>query len=219
MKTLIILPVWFFTGLTWFLSRNAAVSKLHSPDEIGFSALIENFNTIPALVGKIILPVKMIALSSFESFSIITGWIVIAAIIFVIYKVYKKLQSDNKEVQDDKERKGLIFFKMYNIIFGLLWFALFLFPTLFIRIIYVEDFFDYAEHRAYLPMIGIILIIAQTLIIYKVKIKKPLVLAIFALIFIGFTYKSYTYKSAFVDRMAFWGHMTEMYPDKPRGAL
>lgn len=218
-KAVMSISAWVVLGGVWMWLRNSALSKLpnKNPDEIGFDAFIQNFNTIPALIGKIFLPYKMIALSSFETFSIITGWIVIIGIIAALYFTYKKLIASNRDIEDTKARKRIVNFKLFNIIFGLFWFIIFLVPTLFIRIQHVYDFFDYAEHRAYLPLLGILIIIAQMISINKINLKKPIAIAIFALFFVGFTYKSYTYKGAFQNRMTFWGHMTEMYPEKPRG--
>ena len=65
-----------------------------------------------------------------------------------------------------------------KVYFGFLWFLLLVFPTLLIRIIYVEDFFDYAEHRAYLVMIGLIIVILEILRANKVNFKKPIALSI-----------------------------------------
>lgn len=204
-KTLLVIPLWAFFGLIWYMMRKAAMSKIKSPDDIGFDALIKNFNSIPAMIGKIFIPHKMIALSSFESFSIITGWIFILAIVAAFFLLMKK--SDNK----DSLRNS------YKIIWGFAWFVILLFPTLMIRIQYVDDFFDYAEHRAYLPLFGIFIIVSQLLVYFKVDFKKTIPLVVGLLIFFIFGAKSFTYKDSFHDRISFWSRMTEMYPEKSRG--
>lgn len=204
-KALTVIPLWGLFGLIWYSLRKAAMSKIASPDEIGFDALIKNFNSIPAMIGKIFIPYKMIALSSFESFSIITGWIFILAIIAAFVILIKK--SEKK----DSYRNA------YKAIWGFAWFVILLFPTLMIRIQYVDDFFDYAEHRAYLPMFGIFIIVSQLLVYFKIDFKKAVPLTIGLLVFIVFGVKSYTYKDSFHDRIAFWSRMVETYPEKSRG--
>lgn len=181
----------------WFKMRADATKGIDNPDTIGMDAFFKNYPTIPALVGKIFLPVKMIALSSFEWFSIITGLIFIAAIIIAIIKL-KKLNK-------------------MNAMFGLTWFALFLIPTLLVRIVFVDDFFDYAEHRAYLLIIGLMIVVLEILKVFNVDFKKPVNMAIGIALILIFTVRSYSYESTFVNRFTFWSHMTDMYPYKSRG--
>ncbi len=189
----------FIMGMIWYIMRYKAITGIYNPDTIGIDALPDTYLTIPALIGKFFLPIKMIALASYETFTIVTGLIFITAIVVYLIKS-KKLDKD----------------KAY---FGLIWFVLLLFPTLLIRIVFVGDFFDYAEHRAYLVMVGLIIFIMEVLKVYKVDFKKPVPLAVMIIIFGLFTYKSYTYEKDFKDRKCFWSHMTEMYPYKSRGYL
>ncbi len=196
-KNFILVAGWSLVVIIWYAMRYEATKGLNNPDTIGLDAFVKNYPTIAALLGKIILPIKMIALSNYEWFSITCGIIVIllALVAFVYLRGFDKSKA----------------------LFGVTWFVIFLFPTLMVRIIYVDDFFDYAEHRAYLVMVGIIIIIAEILQKYKVDFRKPIPIAIGAVLLVFFTIKSYTYIPTFKDRFAFWGHMTEMYPWKSRG--
>ncbi len=189
----------FVIGMIWFFMRLKAIEGIKNPDTIGLVALPDNALSVPALIGKFFLPIKMIALSSYEWFSIGTGFVFIAIIIFLL--IYLKDLDKGKSW------------------FGLLWFGLLLFPTLLIRIVYVDDFFDYAEHRAYLVMIGLIIFIIEVLRSYKVDFKKPIPIAVMAIIILAMGYKSYGYRNEFENRKCFWSHMTEMYPYKSRGYL
>ena len=198
-KYLILLVGQFIMGLIWFAKRAEVIAKINNPDTVGIDALPDTYLTIPALIGKFFLPVKMIALSSFELFSIATG--IIAIIGIIVYMIYSKKIDKNKAY------------------FGFIWFILLLFPTLLIRIIFVGDFFDYAEHRAYLVIVGLIIFILELLRVYKIDYKKPIPIAVFTVIILLITYKSYGYKDEFENRKTFWSHMTEMYPYKSRGYL
>ncbi len=205
LRTQIAVPLWAAGGIVWYMLRKAAMAKIDSPDEIGLDALIKNFNSIPAMIGKIFIPYKMIALSSFEAFSIITGWLFILAIIGAF--VYLMKHSEPNESLRNS----------YKVLWGFAWFVVLLLPTLMIRIQYVDDFFDYAEHRAYLPMFGILVIVSQLLVFFKVNFKKAVPLILGLLVFLIFGAKSWTYKESFHDRFSFWSKMIEMYPDKSRG--
>ncbi|MBI5325057.1 MAG: hypothetical protein HZB41_07280, partial [Ignavibacteriae bacterium] len=190
---------WLVVGFIWFFMRLKAIENVKNPDEIGLNPILKNLPTLPAMVGKIFLPVKMIALSSFELFSIITGIIVI--ILITVYLIKSKKLDKNKAF------------------FGVIWFALFLLPTFLVRIIYVDDFFDYAEHRAFLPMLGIIIILIEILKDLKVDFKKPAFLVPAFVILITLGVRSYVYAENFENRKTFWSHMTDIYPLKPRGYL
>ncbi len=198
-ENLILAAGWSIVALIWNNLRTAAFEGINNPDEIGLSAFIKNLPTPFAMIGKIFLPVKMIALSTFEMFSIISGAIIIVTLIVLAFKI-----------NDVRKR---------HIMFGLFWFLIFLGPTLFIRILNVDDFFDYAEHRAYLIMVGIFVIVLELMKGLKINYSKPSTIAGLTLIVLIFGYKSYNYKFEFDGRKNFWSHMTEMYPFKARGYL
>ncbi len=186
-------------GLIWHLMRMAAITAANNPDDFGLEPFFINLPTIPAMLGKMLLPVNMIALSTFEMFSIITGFVVLAALIGGSFFI--------KEA--DKSR----------ILFGTIWFTLLLVPSFFIRLDRVEDFFDYAEHRAFLPMIGILIIVLELLKGIKIDFKKSSTIGVIAVIVLAFAIRSYAYTNAFKDRTTFWQHMVDLYPYKARGYL
>lgn len=190
---------WMVVGFIWFFMRLKAIENVKNPDEIGLGPILTNLPTLPAMIGKIFLPVKMIALASFEMFSIITGIIIMIAI--AVYLIKSKKLDKNK------------------VMFGVIWFAMFLLPTFLVRIIYVEDFFDYAEHRAFLPMVGILIILIEILKDLKIDFKKPIFIIPAFAVLIALSVRSYFYEQNFENRKAFWGHMVDIYPLKPRGYL
>lgn len=198
-ENLILAAGWMVVGLIWNNLRTKAFTGITNPDEIGLSAFIKNLPTPFAMIGKIFLPVKMIALSTFEMFSILSGALIIIGLIVLAFKI-----------KDVRKR---------HIMFGLTWFLLFLGPTLFIRILNVDDFFDYAEHRAYLIMVGIFVIVLEILQGLKVNYSKPLTIGTLSLIVLIFGWKSFEYRENFDGRKNFWSHMTEIYPFKARGYL
>jgi Flp pilus assembly protein TadD len=197
-KNIALYSGWFISGLIWFLMRKTAVDKIQSPDEFGISAFIDNAPSVLAFIGKIFLPIKMIALSNYELLSILAGAIFLASIVslIVIRKIYN-----------------------WRVLFGALWFLLFLLPTFFVRIMMVDDFFDYAEHRIFLPIIGLLVIVYEIIRSYKVDFRKTVSISVFSVIIVVFAIRSWFYTETFTDRKAFWGHHIEVYPDKARGYL
>ncbi len=198
-KYLAVVAGQFVVGIFWFMMRSKAIEGIDNPDTIGFEALAYTYLNVPCLIGKFYLPVKMIALSSYEWFTITTGVIGIIAVLAYLFK--------SKKIDKGKAW------------FGVLWFILLLAPTLFIRIVYVGDFFDYAEHRAYLVMFGMIIFVLEVLKANKIDLRKPVPAIIMGAIIIVFAIRSYIYRDEFRNRKTYWSHMTEMYPWKSRGYL
>ncbi len=194
------LVLWGLLGITWFLIRQSVLTgrgELDQMVEFFSNALASNYPTVPAVIGKIFLPVRMSGLSNFEAVSIISGLAGITAI--------TALTFINKKT--DKGR----------ILFGALWFLLFISPTLIARI---KDFdFDYAEHRVYLPLMGMLIIIIEILRANKINFKKTASVAAAGTITAVFAVITLFYQGYFTDAHAFWGRFIELYPDKTRGYI
>jgi len=188
---------WIAASSLWWILRSLAVADIVNPDTIGLKALLQNYPTFAAILGKIFVPVKMGVLASFESFSILCG--VFSLIMLVTLLIFLK-----------KIDKGKAWF-------GLVWFFLFLLPAVLVRIANVDDFFDYAEHRAYLPLVGIILLLAELLRSKKIKFRKPVPLAIALIIIGGFAARSFLYADHFKNRRAYWSHQVKTFPQKSKG--
>lgn len=91
-------------------------------------------------------------------------------------------------------------FKNYNIkiiLFGFIWFFFFLFPTFLVS---NNQFYD---HRIYLPLIGILIVILE---ITNSHIKKSIttIILLFSLIFIYFSSITFYYEGFFKDKETFW---------------
>jgi tetratricopeptide (TPR) repeat protein len=90
-------------------------------------------------------------------------------------------------------------------------------PSMLARI---KDFdFDYAEHRIYIPIIGIFIIIIEILKAVKIDFTKVKEIAAFAVIFLLFTVATIIYQSKFDGPLRFWGHFIKTYPHTTRGFI
>lgn len=186
--------------IIWFICRQTVVSGRGEANQLAtffFSALQSNILTIPSLLGKIFLPLRMSALSNFESIAVISG--IVAIVSIIIYIVLSKQTNKN------------------SILFGLIWFVLFISPTLIARI---QDFdFDYAEHRIYLPMIGVLIVLIEILKTLKIDFRKPLAIGITSFVLLIFAATSFSYQGSFQNAMSFWGHFLDLYPNRTRGYI
>jgi len=139
----------------------------------------------------------MIAIPSYETFTMVSGIVVLTAIIVVTFLHRKKLE-------------------MNKIWFAWSWFIIALLPSFMIRILNQEHLFDYSEHRAYLPMFAVLILIAEFCKTYKVDFKKPLPLIIAIGILCVLGIRSYFYQWTFENRMAFWTHAVNAFPNRSK---
>ena len=133
--------VWLIAGAGWYYLHSA----LHAikGDEVGFAAFIQNLPIMPELLGKFFVPARLQLMPLFRLIDTATG--VIAAALFAWLIARMGAWSDRK-VQ-----------------FGLLWALLCILPVMIFRNSDAKYIFDYLYHRAYLPSIGLIIVLAELL--------------------------------------------------------
>jgi tetratricopeptide (TPR) repeat protein len=129
------LAVWIAIILSAILARLATLGFEVSSTEFGFTSLMKNISIIPELFSKFVVPYDQPVLSNFDTIKTIIGIVLIAATVVWISIKKKKDWS--------------------MIAFSLTWFFLFIIPGSMYRHSYADFFYDYLDHRAYLPMIGI----------------------------------------------------------------
>jgi len=186
---------WLIMGLIWFNMRTAAMEYTNTPDTIGWDAIVLNIPSIFTYISKAIIPIRMTPLSLFETITVAIGAVLIVGITIYIFI--------NKGI-----RKNYI-------LFGALWYVFFLFPTLLVRLI--DDFFDYAEHRVYLLMVGIYIVIMEIIKSLNINFKKPLAIGIILILTIVFGIQAFVYQNSFKDMFGFWGSYVRTYPKESKG--
>jgi len=136
-KNLINIAIWTAIILFAILARYSALGFDFSSKEFGFGSLFKNILIIPELFAKFLIPYNQPVLSNFSYLTSIIGIVIILTVIVWIY------------LKKDKDW-GVI-------IFSLVWFLLFIIPGSMYRHSYADFFYDFLDHRAYLPMIGILI--------------------------------------------------------------
>lgn len=181
---LVIIMVWFF--LRW--------TALKSPREIPFPNMITaSWESLPAVIiffGKIFFPFRLSVISTLQDSTLIYGFITIALVTIALIK-----------------SKGIRF---TVIIFGLVWFLIFLVPTFITSHLSGTPYF--IEHRIYVPLIGFILIMLETDIIKNLNFLKRNTLIICATI-IGFLFiLTFLHSADFKNRVKFWENAARTSP-------
>jgi tetratricopeptide (TPR) repeat protein len=132
---------WLIAGAVWFYLHSA----LHvvGDNSVGLAALIQNLRIMPELLGKFFVPVRFQLAPLFSSIDTAIGVGVAALLAWLILRMGAWI---DRKVQ-----------------LGLLWALLCILPVMIYRNSDAQYIFDYLYHRAYLPSIGLIIVLAELL--------------------------------------------------------
>ena len=183
---------WVAGILFWVLIRSMApLLKLN----MTVWELIQNgIHRAPAALqylGKIIFPVNLAVFPSIDHITL--GWGILAAAVLAGLIVYSKS-----------------YFKPLTII-GVLWFILFLVPVLVVPSSLNDQVF---EHRLYIPVIGILLVLSQTVIFQPVWKENFKLIAAGGIILL-FSIMTFIRLDLFQSPITFW---TRAVDDNPSSA-
>ena len=145
--------LWFIIGLLWFYLRSLILEELPGNQIFGIIPLKENIPSFLEYLGKFFIPIKLDLLPVYGLINTVIGGLVLVILMTLIIRL--KL-----------EWKYLIF--------GLLWYFLLVFPgALYSRNYpFNEQFYQYLDHRSYLPMVGIVIFLGFVMSHFKVEKYK-----------------------------------------------
>ncbi|MFZ1019909.1 MAG: tetratricopeptide repeat protein [Minisyncoccia bacterium] len=179
--------VW--AGLRYLVLRNSTGITL--PEMI--KSVFFNLPAVIQFLGKIFLPFNLSVLPIMQDTTFVYG--IIAAILLFL----------------------LIFFtknKRWNfILLGFGWFLAFLLPS-FIRP-NTSLVADFIEHRLYVPIIGIFIVLLETDFIRKIDFKKRSAQIAIGFLLILFCAITLIHSRSFADKMAFWKDAVAHSPHYP----
>jgi tetratricopeptide (TPR) repeat protein len=181
-----------------FLFMRHQVLKNQPPngDKVGIQEILFNLPTIPSLAGKAIIPVNLFVLGNYE-------WLSMGIGIFVILLLFILLNRKNTGI------------KKSEALFWTSWFLLILLPTMAASRANADIYFTYAEHRSFLPLLGMLMLIIR--LAYgmgaPVRWTLPSALTILPLAFI-YAALAWSYMPTYQGRTQYWGTAAQVYPDK-----
>ena len=186
-KTFHFVIFWFFITAVYLMYRNFVLS--YQPISLNFHMLIKNFvfslSSLTKYFANIFFPVK---LSVFPS-RLQTDFFLCIASICMFVLLFLKF-------------KGKYDFK--TVLFGFGWFFVFLFPTFLMP---ENHFYD---HRIYLSLIGILIVLLEIINKYD-KINKIIFVSL--PFFLFFCVTAYFYENKFENREVFWVNAFISSPD------
>jgi hypothetical protein len=180
---------WAFAVVIWYLVRSTATLAKNwiSPVDM-LSAGISRIGVVVQYLGKIFFPVNLAVFPEYEDITLIWGFLALA--LFTGLIIYSR-----------SYRKPLTYL-------GLFWFLIFLLPVLIVPKTLNDQVF---EHRLYLPIIGILLMVSQVIPFDGKTSEKNKFLLIITLATV-FSVQSIYRTAYFKDPITFWTHAVEGSP-------
>lgn len=187
-KAVLLAGSWLLAGILWFAARTHATLQsvpLHAGE------LMKNaFNRAPVLLqyfGKVLLPFNLSVFPMMKETSYLFG---LAAILLITALLYFSNERNLKLVAG-----------------GIAWFVILLLPVVLLPgAVNEQDF----EQRLYLPVIGILIVLSQT-VLFK-NIKSSLLVTSVAAIATVFVIININQQQKFSDPVTFWSAAVETTP-------
>jgi len=180
---------WAVAISIWYFFRSYALAgKFVTPLSDLTDTILPRFSAILEYTGKIFLPVNLSVFPMIKDVSI--TWGLIALLILVVLVIVSKSYPDRLTI------------------FGIIWFLVFIFPVLIVPSLTNENLF---EHRLYIPLAGILIILSRTFL-FNEKLSGKLKLIIFIPIILVFAAISFYRIDYFKDPLVFWTKASEDSP-------
>jgi len=180
----------FFVFISYYLLRGVFLPEVHL-DKFSFTAINKNILVLPETISKFFIPFGVKALPRNDYFTAISGII----ILFFLLLLPIKLKNINR-------------IRYY---FGLLWFVFLLIPGMVNRTM-EQDGFYYWDCRSYLPLIGLLFIVAETLKLIdlkKYRVQYFILVAIYLLILGTVTFIKI---KVYENPISYWNSVKADYP-------
>lgn len=195
-KKILLSAGWLTPGILWFLLRRAAISSAPLNPADALKTLTENYPVLLQYFGKIFLPVNLSVLPLVRDTTIVPG--VVSIILVAALSFFSKIS------------RGKLF------IFGLIWFIIFILPMLLLHNPAIPFGADYQlEHRLYLPLIGIFLMLSEISFIKNIQLKKLGYFIPFFFLIVLFSVITIAHATNFKDEISFWENAVKTSPSSP----
>jgi tetratricopeptide (TPR) repeat protein len=175
-------------GLLFYYLRGKVVTASPPDFILGIKPLINNLPSIPIFFAKAILPFQLSTMPLFSNGFVTIGVILLAAALWLTVRSIK--------------------WKDWLVLFGLGWFMLFLVPPLVFKLYYSNYLIEYYEHRSYMPMIGLFVVVG--LVLDRVRKYAKLYLWGTILVTLTFTVLATFHSDNFKNSMAFFGRAADL---------
>ena len=176
---------------SYYALRGLLLLEVHI-DKFSFTIFFKNILILPETVSKFFIPMGIKALPEIESFTSISGIIIL--LILTILPI--KFKNINK----------------YRYYFGLIWFVMLMFPGMVFSTMQQDGFF-YWDCRSYLPSIGLILTAAEITKSFELSGYKKLFYYLAGVYLLIQTFFSFSMIKIYKDAPSYWNSVKYDYPE------
>jgi len=176
---------------SYYALRGLLLLEVHI-DKFSFTIFFKNILILPETVSKFFIPMGIKALPEIESFTSISGIIIL--LILTILPI--KFKNINKS-------------RYY---FGLIWFVMLMFPGMVFSTMQQDGFF-YWDCRSYLPSIGLILTAAEITKSFELSGYKKLFYYSAGVYLLIQTFFSFSMIKIYKDAPSYWNSVKYDYPE------
>lgn len=185
--------LWIGISIGALLLRHTFIANAgsYTLSDMAANLWLQSPGIIPS-IGKIFFPVTLSVYPHLPDMSLVPGSIALAILLFAIL--------------GSRQKKGTV------VGLGLLWFFLFLLPTMTIRDQYSNGIIR--EHRMYIPMLGLLLLLTQIGWLES-AVRRRTGTVIFLSVLLLFAIRTVLYAGDFRDSISFWSNAARTSPTSP----
>ncbi|HTY09314.1 MAG TPA: tetratricopeptide repeat protein, partial [Candidatus Edwardsbacteria bacterium] len=184
----LLIPGWIVLAALFFWARTRVAGPPNgaSAEPLFLNTMGENINGLAAYVYKAVLPVRLSVFAGYDRHNYLLGAavLIILAALFAVWGIA------------DKRR----------FVFGAGWFLVLLAPYA----VRGTDYANYLEHRLYLPVIGLIILLLESPLVNRIKGKIAWSIAVVVLAVFGIGTLSRI--PVFADGLTFWRAAADASP-------
>ena len=178
------IAVWCFSFILFYYLRQDVTRVKHIQDMFGVIPFIKNLPVIPITFGKFFFPGNLATLPLYDTSSLIIG--IILLLIFAAITI-KFINGGGR-----------------LIIWGAIWFLAFTIPPMLVRSGVADIGFEYFEYRAYLPMVGILVIMGILSRKLPDRIPFNTILKLFIPVILIYAVIAFIHSAVFADPVSFF---------------
>lgn len=192
-----LLAVAWGVPIALYLAARFGVLTGHAPDtEVGLIPFLKNLPIFLVLLGKAFVPVRLSTMPTIDPTSVALGAGVAVALALLAVR-----------------SRGL---RWSVVVFAAAWYLVFLAPTLLFRHHMADFAYKFFDHRAYLPSVGLAVLLAELASVRPELLRKPRASHITAIVVVAYGVLAFVHARSYRDGMSFF---TCALRDNPGNAM
>ncbi|MGA2507731.1 MAG: hypothetical protein ABSF80_09670 [Chitinispirillaceae bacterium] len=203
---------WLLPGILWAVLRKIALANpIHYTAGEAIKSLFKNAPALLLYLGKTVLPFNLEALPTLQDSSQAYGYIALGAGAMLIAAAFTRYIRTNDKGSSSGNRLS----PASAVFFGLLWFLLFLVPSLVQPDASSDALFF--EHRIYVPLVGLLLVAAQARFVRELDLRRVSAWIALGCCVYFFSVITRQHVGIFSDRIVFYETAVKYAPRHPFG--